>query len=290
MAKKVLIVGASGSLGQELMKEFSKDYDVSGTYFNKFIPWLIPFDMTNENNVKKIIDEENPEIVMITAAKTNVGACETHPLESYKVNVKGIENIVKNCEGRKIIFYSTDGIFDGTKKLYSETDEPNPVNVYGKHKLKAESLVKEIPGSLIIRSSRHYGFMGSSGKYLNNVISSLSGGKKIKAPIGSEGNFTFIQDLTNASFELVKKGKEGIYNIAGRDAYSLYEASMEIARIFNFDKSLIHPVDKDYFNKFIKRPSCPLELTKLFQEGISMKNLEEGLIEIKKGMTQDGRL
>ncbi|MGV8163192.1 MAG: SDR family oxidoreductase [Candidatus Nanoarchaeia archaeon] len=282
MKKKALIVGASGSLGKDLMRSFSADYEVLGTYCSNFSPGLIHLDVTDKKEVSAVFEKEKPDIVIISAAKTNVEGCELNPSDSYKENVEGIQNIINNCVGKKVVFYSTDGVFDGTKKVYFETDESSPINVYGKHKLEAESIVQNIPGSLILRSSRHYGLDAKGKKYLNQVILSLSNGENIKTPINTEGNFTFIPDVSIATLKLVSKNKSGIYNVAGRGIYSLYDAAIEVARVFGFEESLIYPVERDYFNKNVQRPSCPLSLDKLSREGINMKSLNEGLKEIRR--------
>lgn len=280
----VLIIGGGGNLGKQLIKDFSRKYNVFGTYFgskeNIRNPWMYYLDLKDKNSIKEVFKNINPNLVIISSAKTNVLECESDPKSSLNLNVKGVENILKYCEGKKVVFYSTDNVFDGKKEIYTEEDIPTPINFYGKHKLEAEKLVGNLPGSLIIRTSRHYGLNRSS-KYLNKVIFYLQKGEIIKAPIETPGNFSFVNDVSLATLELVEKNKEGIYNVAGRGINSLYDAAKKVALIFGFDDSLVVPVDKDYFNDLVKRPSCPLSLEKLFNEGINMRTLEEGLLEVK---------
>ena len=133
-------------------------------------------------------------------------------------------------------------------------------------------------------SVRHSGskrwWVFTDGKYLNNIIELLNQGKIIKAPIETEGNFTFVPDLAQATLALIKKNKTGIYNVAGEGIYSLYDAALQVAKKFGFNANLVEPVGKNYFNKKIKRPSSPLAMNKLAQEKIKMSNLEEGLNKI----------
>lgn len=288
--KKVLIIGASGSLGKQLMKDFSKDYEVAGTYHKNQSPNLIHLDFTNESQAKEIISKINPQIIIISSAKTNVEQCETDPEDAYKKNILGLKNTINNSQGRKIVFYSTDAVFDGKKKEYSEEDIPNPVNEYGKSKLEAEKIVSLIPNSLIIRTSRLYSAEPASQKFINKVLSSLKAREPVRAPLESAGNSTLIDDVSKATLELVKRDRSGIYHIVAPDANSLYETALKVAEVFGLDKSLITPVDKDFFNTKVKRASCVLSTKKIANEGITLSSLKEGLEKVKSSQEKFKKL
>lgn len=282
--EKALIIGASGSLGTQLIKDLSNDFEVvgTGTYNEHWKENLIHLNITNKKEVSTILKRENPDLVLIAAAKTDVEACELDPKGTMEVNVRGIENILDNCKNnQKIIFYSTDNVFDGTKKSYREEDAPNPINVYGRSKLEGEKLIRAFPNHLICRSSRYYGEEKDCPKFLNKIINLLAEGKNIEAPVESDGNFTFIPDISRATLELIKKNRKGTYHVAGPDAYSLYSAALKVVEIFSFNRTLVFPTDKDHFNIKVKRPACVLDTAKLAGEGIKMSTLEEGLEKIK---------
>lgn len=279
---KVLIIGASGKLGSQLMKDFSKDYDVAGTYYkNRKRGDLIYLDITNSENVKKVFEQENPDIVIITAAKTDVEKSESNLEDTFKTNIQGLKNITNLCQDKKVIFYSTDSVFDGTKKEYSEEDTPNPVNNYSISKLEGENLIKKIPYHLICRTARLYGTERDSPKFINFVARTLRERKEIKAPVDTLGNPSFIPDVSKATLKLVNKNKHGIYHVVGSDPHSLYEMALKVAQVFGFDSSLVIPVEKNYFNTNVKRPNSILKIDKLNNEGITMSTLEEGLKKIK---------
>lgn len=277
MSKDALIIGASGSLGGSLVSDFPNSM---GTYFRHPIRRAKKLDIRDERSVKNLASRIDPELVLITSAKTNVEECELNPRDSYDVNVLGIRNIMNAFGDKKIVFYSTDVVFDGGKDIYTEEDTPSPINTYGKHKLEAEAIVLENPENLVIRTSRHYG-PGESRKYINSIINSLIKGKEVRAPIDTRGNFTFIPDLSRATLKLAQKRCSGIYNVAGGDANSLFEAAVKVAKVFGLNKDLVIPVEKDYFGSNVKRPSCVLSLEKLSNERIGMKSLEEGLNEMR---------
>lgn len=284
MKEKILIIGGSGSLGKQLVQDLKGDYNLiatTGTYFKNKNSGLVPLDITNRNEVDYFFRRENPDIVIVTAAKTNVEACEINPNETFKVNVEGLENVIANSRNKKIIFYSTDTVFDGTKRLYNEEDIPNPINSYGQSKLEGEKLIREIPNHLICRSSRYYSLERKCPKYLNTIINNLEAGNPVKVPINTPGNFTFIPDIAHATLELIKKNKIGTYHVAGADVYSLSEAAFKVAEVFGFNSLLISLVEENYFNTQVKRPCSPLSIDKLNKEGIKMSTLEQGLITIK---------
>lgn len=279
MLEKILIIGANGSLGKRLLQDFSKEFRVTGTYNTNYIEGLIHLDITKKEEVKKVLKKENPDIAIIASAMTNVEDCELNPKQAEEINIKGVNNIISFCNKRKVVFFSTDAVFDGMKKEYFEEDKPHPINVYGKTKLIGERIVKTNEDYLICRPSRLYG-VGSS-KFINKIIDSLSKEKHFEIPIESKGNPTFIPSVSRATLNLIKKNKKGIYHVVNPEIYSLDEVVYKIVEIFDFDKSLIIPVEKDFFNKNVKRPSVILNTNKLKKENIYMETLEEGLQKLK---------
>lgn len=280
MDPEFLVIGASGSLGSRLMLDLSQNSKVVGTSFQQKVPGLIPLDIRNKQSVYELFKKFNPVVTIITAAMTNVEECEINPKDAFDVNAEGVENVIINYSG-KVVFYSTDNVFEGKKDGYLETDLPSPINIYGKSKLKAESFVLSRPNNLVCRSSRFYS-EGESKKYLNKVILSLREGELVKAPDNTEGNFTYIPDISSATIKLLEKNCSGIYHVAGSEFCSLYDAALKVAEIFGFDSSLVEKVDKDYFNNNVKRPSSPLKIDKIQNLGIRMRSLEEGLNEVRK--------
>ena len=276
--EKVLIIGASGNLGRYLMKSFSKDFKVIGTYNTNKEEGLIPLDITKKEEVESVFEKEKPDIILLCSAMTNVEQCELEPEKAFNINVNGVKNVVDLCRNRKLVFLSTDAVFDGTKEEYKEEDIPNPINVYGKTKLQGEELVKTLPDWIICRTCRLYGLRGK--KFINNVIDSLKEGREIKVPVDNPGNPSFIEDVSKSVLELVKREKTGIWHVAGEEN-SLDETVFAIAKVFEFDNSLINLVDKNFFNTTVKRTSVVLNTDKLKNEGIFMELLESVLQKIK---------
>ena len=145
MKKKVFIIGASGMIGEALHKIYSrKEYDIVGGDKEVLENDCMFVDITERDSVRRLISQVKPDIVTLTAALSHVDYCEEFPQESEKVNVDGVQNVLDAIDKEKvsIVYFSSDYIFDGLNGPYAEIDEPNPLCVYGRHKLIAEKLVQ----------------------------------------------------------------------------------------------------------------------------------------------------
>ena len=277
MAYKTLIIGASGNLGTQLIKDFPKDFEVVGTYYQNQKSNMIRLDITDKKEINDVFNKTNPNMVILASAMTNVEACESEVKKAMEINYSGVGHIVQKCDNRKLVFYSTDFIFNGLKKEYKEEDMPSPLNIYGKSKVMAEEIVNKLSDYLIIRTSRLYNKKGN--KFVNKIIASLKNKEEVKAPSNTKGNMSFIPDVSQATLDLIKKNVKGIYHVAG-EPLSFDEAAYKIANFFNFDKSLITSVDKDFFNTNVNRPSVVLNTDKAVKQGIKIHSLEETLKEL----------
>ncbi|MBI5065250.1 sugar nucleotide-binding protein [Candidatus Woesearchaeota archaeon] len=283
--KKVLIVGANGFLGNKLVKVFSKEFAVEGTYHCQSKENLIQLDITNSEQTRELIKKLNPELILLTAAETNVDLCEKNPEYAKKFHVSGIKNVVDNCNDRKLVYYSTDSVFDGEKGDYVETDTPNPINVYAKTKLEGEKHVKSLEDHLVLRTCMLYSDQPDSPKFINWLIKNLSENKEVKVATDLHGTPTLIDDLANATLELIKEEKKGTYHVAGSSALSCYDMALRVADVFNFDKNLILPVKNKDLKRAAPRPEYgTLDISKLASEGIKMSTLLEGLLKIKESI------
>jgi len=291
ITRKILIIGASGFLGNKLIEVFSKEFEVLGTYNSKKKEKLIQLDISNEAQVKETIEKINPDIIMLTAAETNVDLCETNVQHAEKVNIKGVENVTKCCGNIKLVYYSTDSVFDGEKGNYVETDVPNTVNFYGKTKLMAEEAVKKLNNFLILRTCMLYSDQSESPKFINWLIRNLNENKKVNVVIDLFATPTLIDDLATASLELIRKDRTGIYHVAGATALSCYDMATTVAEVFGFDKSLINPVKDIELKRAAKRPKfSTLNISKLEQEGILMSTFEQSIRKIRESLKKSGFL
>ncbi|MBU0614823.1 MAG: dTDP-4-dehydrorhamnose reductase [Nanoarchaeota archaeon] len=275
---KITIMGAGGFLGTKLVKILSEHHEVYPFYHGK----EPKVDITQIQDIQKIIDVK-PNIVIHAAGMTNVDLCETYKELAEKVNVAPMHSIVEACNKTKakLVYFSTDFIFDGEKGMYKEDDTPNPLGYYALTKLKAENILKEKSDDyLILRVVVLYGYNGDNSErsYVNWVVNSLSQGKEIKTYTDQYGTPTLTDDIADAVNLLTKNDCKGVYHVAGAQRLTRYDMAIKIAEEFNLNKCLIKPILMKDLNLPAKRPKdSSLSIEKLKKQGILMHTFEEGI-------------
>jgi dTDP-4-dehydrorhamnose reductase len=264
---KILITGSNGLLGQKLVQLLVMEgEDVIATAKEKNRLPLIQghyifdkLDITNPQQVNDILSHYKPEVVINTAAMTNVDQCEVEQEACKILNVQAVGNLIKGCEnnGCHLIHLSTDFIFDGTKGPLTEEDKPNPISYYGETKLAAEKLIlaSHIKWS-IVRTVLVFGVAHDMSR--SNIVlwvkNSLESGKKISVVDDQWRTPTLAEDLAMGCYLVAKKSKMGVFNISGEDMLTPYEMAIKTADFFSLDKSLIEETDGSKFTQPAKRP------------------------------------
>jgi len=287
---KVLIIGISGLLGGRALEIGKDKYKIYGTYCKHRIKGenFFELDVTKRENVFKLLENIKPDLVIDTHALHNVDYCETHPEEAWLVNVEGTRNVAEACKrlGCKMIFISTDYVFDGEKLKYSEKDKPKPLNYYAKTKLIAERVLDALDVNYIVaRTAVLYG-KGGMGK-LNFVlwtIQKLKNKEKIRIVTDQHNNPTFADNLAEILFALYEKDARGIFHAVGKDCLSRYDFALRIAEIFDLDSKLIQPITTPELNQIALRPRrVDLSTEKVKRvTGIEPLGVKEGLEILKE--------
>lgn len=237
---KHIIFGISGQVGSALAKQLSGQ-TVFGTYNNycdvEISNNSIKLDITDRNSVRNILETCRPDIIWIPAALTTVDYCEANPDISYNINVLGVKNIIDYSNNAFVVFYSSDYIFDGKFGPYTELSNPNPLNIYGKHKLEAERIVKTV-NSLIIRTSWVYGQSYKNNSFVHRLVKSLSEGKEVGIR-EEKSNPTYSEDLAKYSIIMANDKNTKIINIAGKENIDKVSWAKQIANYFKLDLGLI---------------------------------------------------
>ncbi|MEM7819477.1 MAG: dTDP-4-dehydrorhamnose reductase [Candidatus Aenigmatarchaeota archaeon] len=282
---KILNIGASGLVGGSLYKKLSNKAYILGTYNQIKIDNFVKLDIVNKDDVMKVVSDFYPDIIFLTAALTNVDLCEENKELCWRINVQGTRNVVHaaNKIGAKLIFFSSDYVFDGKSGPYSEEDKINPINNYGKSKIEAENIIKELSDYLIIRTTVVYGNELQCKNFASRTIKSLREGKTVKAVVDQISTPTYVGDLADKVIILTKRKKKGIYNVAGPDLMSRYEFAKHIANVFNLDENLIVPVTTLELRQKAPRPlKAGLKTNKLYMElGLRTMSVIEGLEAMK---------
>lgn len=292
--RRILVFGSNGMLGQKAIDFYSmlKDVEILGTSVeqNSFIPDLnyIQCDITNRNEVKKIIYDFCPDFIINAAAFTNVDLCESERETAWKINVKGVEYISEAARviDAHLIHISTDYIFDGKSGPYLENDTPNPLGYYARTKLASENVLKlSNIKHTILRTNVLYG-TAKYGRpdFVRWVVDSLGAGKVIGIVTDQINNPTFIDDLVMAINSVIEFKKEGTYHIGGSDFLSRFEFTQIIADFFNLDRNLIVPIKTEELNQPARRPlkSGLITIKAQSEFGYKPHSIIQSLHEIKK--------
>lgn len=257
--RKILVTGSSGLLGSKIIEQARRLYEVIPTYRTRTtFPNSVKMDITQESDVRQVFSHLKPTIVIHTAAETNVDKCEVSKEHAWSVNAKGTENIadMSRMVSAKIIYVSTDYVFDGEKGLYTEEDDPNPINYYGLTKLEGEKyIVDTCEDYVIVRTSVLYGWHPSKSNFVKWVITSLEDNRRINVVNDHYNSPTLADNLAETVLEIIEKDLKGLYHTAGSERIDRFEFAVEVARNFFLDSSLIQPAKMDDLKVWVaKRP------------------------------------
>lgn len=266
--KRIVITGSNGLLGQKLVKLFltKSTYEIyalsrgENRLYNKEGYSYHNIDLLDKVKISRALDQIEPDIIIHTAAMTNVDACERQQGECDLMNVDVVSNILDYCKRSDVylVHLSTDFIFDGTKgDIYKEDDIAHPVNYYGLSKLKSERMIQESKvDASILRTILVYGLVDQNDR--SNIVlwvkSSLENNKDIHVVTDQLRMPTYAEDLAEACWLAVESRAKGVFNVSSNELMSIYEIALTIADTFGLDKKWIHPVKTNELNLPAKRP------------------------------------
>jgi dTDP-4-dehydrorhamnose reductase len=276
MTKTILITGSNGLLGQKLIYALL-DRNKKSAYWNiiatskgenrvteKAGYTYVPFDITNRNEVEFVFSEYKPDVVINTAAMTNVDACESDREGAKALNVDAVNYMIQTIEDARFnleechfIHLSTDFVFDGENGPYKEEDIPNPLSYYAETKLEAEKLLEASKMKwAILRTIIVYGIV--DGMSRSNIVLWAKGALEKKQNINVvDDQFrspTLAEDLAEGCILCAEKGATGIFHVSGKDQMSILELVYRVADFWKLDKSFITPSKSETIKQPAKRP------------------------------------
>jgi dTDP-4-dehydrorhamnose reductase len=258
---KVLVIGGSGLLGKKLRDILVEhDYDVYSTYYHAHPTKMennYQLDITQKKNVERVINKITPDFIVHTAALSNVDDCEKNHELADKINIEGTRNIAEIAKKIvcKVLYVSTDYVFDGTKGLYTEEDLVHPINYYGLSKLKGEEVVKSIFDEyLIVRPSVIYGASNKK-NFAMWIVENLQKKNRIRIVNDQYVSPTLTTDLSEQIVALLKHDAQGIFHTAGGERINRYAFSQLVADVFQLDKTLLEAISVKDMNWVAQRPN-----------------------------------
>ena len=249
---KVLITGASGLLGANLVRYYAKEADCTGLYGTRPISItganLEQVDLTDHASVARTLKRLQPELIVHCAAATNVEWCEKNPERAKAINEDATLFLVEQASemGAKFVFTSTDSVFDGINGNYSEADKPRPLNTYAEGKVRTEISIGRLDKNALIIRSYFYGYSPSATRSLLEwVLLRAKAGELVPGFTDSYFSPISVHDFAYALNSAIRAGTSGLLHLGSRDSISQYEFARMVMEAYNCDMSLLRPTTVD---------------------------------------------
>jgi dTDP-4-dehydrorhamnose reductase len=289
--KKILVTGGSGLLGQYLNISLTRKFELF-TIFRQN-PGNCPdfhsarVNILNENELRIVFQQVNPDVVIHTAAVTNPVPKENQSAKDYfDLNVTATKNIASLCEkyNSKLIYISTDLVYAGYRGSFLKEDAKLiPASLYAETKLVGENKVKEFTNNyLILRTALLYGFgLNHSRSHFHFMYDEFKNERPVKLFTDQFRTPISLKDVSRIIVELAQMNvKSGTINVGGTERVSRYELGEMLCSIAGFDKNLLQKITLDEISNFPKVEDVSLNIDKLISFGLKPRSIEENIVEI----------
>lgn len=267
---RLAITGAEGQLGRSLRQVFANQ--------EMLLLDLPPWDITSEETISFLV-QWAPDLVIHAAAVTDVDDCERDPESAFRVNAGGTRKVALACQrsGARMVYISTDYVFDGTKdEPYLESDEPNPISVYGESKLEGERHVRELLRHYyIVRTAWLYGPGGRN--FVEKVLQLAEERPELHYVVTEVGSPTYSRDLAEGISCLVRHPQYGIYHLTNEGSCSRYEFARKILDLGGRGEFPLYPAES-YPRPAKSPPHAVLANVRAAELGIRLRPWQEALL------------
>ncbi|MSQ10440.1 MAG: dTDP-4-dehydrorhamnose reductase [Dehalococcoidia bacterium] len=293
-ARTVLITGSNGLLGDKVLARAVGRYRVTGI---SAAPCVNPehgdftfrqVDIRDRDAVMRVMHETRPDVVLHTAAMTNVDGCERDPETAWAVNAMGTMHLADACvqTGARMVLLSTDYVFDGEHGPYREDDRPRAISAYGRSKLAAEqTTAATCEDYAIARTSVLYGWSPHARtNFVTWLAGELRAGKEVKVVTDQTSSATLADNLADMVLALGEVDAQGTFHTCGGDWLSRYELALRIVRLFQLDGGLIIPIETAELRQPAPRPKHSGMVAERILEATGVRPLstDEGLAAFKR--------
>ncbi len=283
-----LVIGASGQVGEHILHQAGlAGHGALGTYHESERPGFTQLDIRDSGQVDRLIRQTRPAVVWLPAATTNVDYCETHPEETFATNVAGVYHVLEATHraGAKLVYFSSDYVFDGHAGPYAENDVPRPLSEYGRQKLAAEHAVAvHASDALIVRTTVVYGWENGGKNFVVQLVQKLRRGERMRVPSDQVGSPTYAPDLARTVVALADSPSRGLFHLVGPDLVDRLVFARAAAEAFGLDPSLIEGVPTRELAQGAPRP---LEAGMITQKGSSIPGTLRGITEGLREMAEE---
>ncbi len=262
---RLLVTGYGGFVAGSVIKQASDEWDITAISRSPVANGRADinarqFDLRETDRLRQVFDAFEPTVVIHAAAMANIDHCQTHPDDAEAVNFGVTKQLVRLCQnhGTKMVFCSTDTVFDGAQGMYTEKDEPHPLNVYAETKVRAEQIVREgLDDAVIARLSLVMGYflIGAGNSFLARMIADFQAGKPVQLPANEVRTPVDVITLGRALLELAGSDFTGIVHLAGSTRLNRREMACRIAARLGFPKELAVATDSNAIAGRAPRPN-----------------------------------
>lgn len=276
MRTPVAIIGGSGLVGKYLMREWPSDQVLGFSSHD--------VDIRDSAKVDRLVSDCRPEWIILAAAYTDVDGCELNPQRATLTNYQGALHVAEAADryGSKLLFLSSDYVFDGEKNTPYGVDDPrNPQCEYGRGKAMAEVRIQQVmPAACIVRTSWVFGIGGKC--FPNTILGLAASGKELEVVDDQRGSPTYARDLARAIVELCRRQASGIVHVTNSGDCTWFEFASQMIRRAGLS-TIIRPTTSDKFVRPAQRPKYSvLSSRSLSQWGIQMPSWQQALEDYMK--------
>lgn len=287
LTKRSLVIGASGFVGQYLLAALPPDRSV-GTYCTEPFQGGVFLDLLDPSSIESALKQVRPDWIFVPASWTHVDGCEEDPERCEAINAGGVRALCEAVDPHrgKLIYFSTDYVFDGEDGPYSEDDKCRPVNVYGQSKWRAEQCIgAHSSGNLVLRTTVVYGWeRGRRGlNSIQRLLNTLRAGEEWRAPEDQWGNPTYVENLVEVAVDLAAQDCRGTFHVCGADWVNRDHFCREAARVFGLPDTLIKAVSSEPGAQRAQRPlKAGMKTDKVRKRTrVSLMGVAQGLSRMK---------
>lgn len=280
----ILLIGAAGLVGRHLRDSF-RGSRVVATYHRTAALDALHLDLADPHAAAKLVDRIHPEVVVVAGAEASVERCEREPGRTRTINVEAAQAIAGSAArvGARLVVFSSEYVFDGSRGRYVEDDPVAPLNEYGRQKVALETVARSVPRHLVCRTSGAFGWEDARKNFVCQLVDTLRAGRPFRVPLDQLITPTYAPHLAAAIVRLVELETNGTVHIVGPRILSRTGFAGLVCRAFGLEERLILPRRTAELGLIAQRPhSAGLADDKLVALlGRPLPPLEDALREMR---------
>ncbi|TAN34181.1 SDR family oxidoreductase [Patescibacteria group bacterium] len=297
MAKKILITGSGGFVGKNLYKILKSDenfyvFGVDRASKSNVVDAVV--DISDKQAMVEVLRGFNPDEIVHLAALSDVEKCEQEKELTDRQNIAPVKMLAEwaNQNDKKIIFISSDYVFDGVKGDFDESACPNPLQYYGQTKLAGEKIVSALKNHIILRPTVIYGWDDNGMNFFMQLYRKQKEGREMRVPLDQISNPTYVMDFCRLLKKTLSAALNGTFLATGNESMSRYDFAVKICQFMGWNKDLIIPVETKLLGQVARRPLLNSTNSKAAQETFQFQfnSLENIFSDILARMQPNSRL